>query len=162
MVLINIGVALVLYFKKKLRLEDILYIFLVGTLVEFSLEFSLAISGIRQAQGVWSLELMLINTLLEFNLGILLMYLLWTPFRIRKYGHYYYQMSYKDMKYIKTNFDAVAFICQNQTSNEKNMREYSKLYKVNDFLSDINYYCTTYKTNGIEQELENEIMSYWN
>ncbi len=161
MVLINIGAALVLYFKKKLRLEDILYIFLIGILVEFSLEFSLAISGIRQAQGVWSLELMIINTLLEFNLGIVLMYLLWAPFKIRKYGHYYFQMSYKDMKYIKTDFDAVASICYNKSINGKHMKGYSKLYSLKKFLSDIQYYCKTYRTEDITHELENEITSYW-
>ncbi|MFX1378798.1 MAG: hypothetical protein ACFFA4_06855 [Promethearchaeota archaeon] len=162
MVLINIGVALILYFKKKLRLEDILYIFLIGTLVEFSLEFSLAISGIRQAQGVWTLELLIINTLLEFNLGIVLMYLLWAFIKIKKYGHYYFQMSYKDIKHIKTNFDAVAYICNNQTLIEKHMEEYSKLYKLKNFLSDIKYYCMTYRTDFIKQELENEIVIYWN
>jgi hypothetical protein len=161
MVLINIGVALILYFKKKLRIEDILYIFLIGILVEFSLEFSLAISGIRQAQGVWSLELMLINTLLEFNLGIILMYLLWTPFKIRKYGHYYFQMSYKDIKHIKTDFDAVASICNNKSLNEKHMKDYSKLYKLENLLSDIKYYCMTHNIANITHELENEILTYW-
>jgi hypothetical protein len=161
MVLINIGVALILYLKKKLRLEDILYIFFIGTLVEFSLEFSLAISGIRQAQGVWSLELLIINTLLEFNLGIILMYLLWIPFKIKKYGHYYFQMSYKDIKYIKTNFDAVASISRNQTLNDRYMKEYSKLYKLKNFLSDIKYYSNIYRKEKITQELENEIMTYW-
>jgi hypothetical protein len=161
MVLINIGVALILYFKKKLRLEDILYIFSIGILVEFSLEFSLAISGIRQAQGVWSVELMIVNTLLEFNLGIVLMYLLWVPFKIRKYGHYYFQMSYKDMKYIKTDFDAVASICHNKSLNDKHMKGYSKLYNLKKFLSDIQYYCKTYRTEDITQEFEKEIMTYW-
>ncbi|MFX0039431.1 MAG: hypothetical protein ACFFCY_13115 [Promethearchaeota archaeon] len=161
MVLINIGIALFLYLRKKLRLEDILYIFLVGILVEFSLEFSLAISGIRQAQGLWSLELLIINTLFEFNLGIVLMYLLWVPFKIKKYGHYYFQMSYKDINNIKTNFDAVTSICKNQSLTRNNMKEYSKLYKLKDFLSDINYYCITYGTEDIKQELENDINSYW-
>jgi hypothetical protein len=161
MVLVNIGVALILYFKKKLRLEDVLYIFLVGTLVEFSLEFSLAVSGIRQAQGVWSFELLIINTFLEFNLGIVLMYLLWVPFKIKKYDHYYFQMSYKDIKHIETDFDAIASICRNKTLKEKHMKQYSKLYKLNNFLSDINYYCRTYKTTEISQELQNEIITYW-
>ncbi|MFW9820046.1 MAG: hypothetical protein ACFFE5_10595 [Candidatus Thorarchaeota archaeon] len=161
MVLINIGVALVLYFKRKLRLEDILYIFLIGILVEFSLEFSLAISGIRQAQGVWSLELLIINTLLEFNLGIILMYLVWVPFKIRKYRHYYFQMSYQDLKYIKTDFDLIASICNNKSLNEKRMRRYSKLYNLKKFLSDIQYFCKKYRTENITPELEEEIISYW-
>jgi hypothetical protein len=35
------------------------------------------------------------------------------------------------------------------------------LYKLKDFLSDINYYCITYGTEDIKQELENDINSYW-
>ncbi|UCC20896.1 MAG: hypothetical protein JSV62_06350 [Promethearchaeota archaeon] len=162
MVLINIIVALILYLKKKLRLEDIIYIFLIGTLVEFSLELSLSVSGIRQAQGTWSLFLLIINTLLEFNLGIVLMYVLWVIFKIKRYKHYYYQMSYKDFKHIKTNFDAVASICKEKSLIEKHMKEYSKLYKNRDFLSDIEYYCRKYNNENIYSDLETEIKSYWN
>lgn len=161
MVLINIVVAMVLLFKKKLRLEDILYLFLVGILVEFSLELSLAVSGIRQAQGVWSVELMIINTLLEFNLGIVLMYLVWLLFKIKKYKHYYFQMSYKDFKHIKTNFDAIASICKDKVLIEKQMKKYSKLFSLRDFLSDIKYFSTVYNVEFIEPELEAEIKSYW-
>ncbi|MFW9969743.1 MAG: hypothetical protein ACFFDF_06045 [Candidatus Odinarchaeota archaeon] len=161
MVLINILVATILFLKKKLRLEDIIYIFLVGIMVEFSLELSLAISGIRQAQGLWSLELLIINTLLEFNLGIVFMYLLWVPFKIKKFSHYYFQMSYKDLNYIKTNFDAIASICRNQTLNKKLMKKYSKLYKLEDFLFDIKYYNASYKTEILTQELKIAIIAYW-
>ena len=161
MVLINILIALILYIKKKLRLEDVFYFFLVGLLVEFSLEFSLAISGIRQAQGVWSVELLLINTLLEFNLGIVLMYLLWIPFKIKKYKNYYFQLSYKDLKFIKTNFDAVASICELKNLNDKHLKSYSKLYKLKDFLADMNYYCIIYTDNSLSKELQSEISAYW-
>ncbi|MFX1502802.1 MAG: hypothetical protein ACFFDH_17710 [Promethearchaeota archaeon] len=162
MVLINILIALILYLKKKLRFEDILYIFLVGTLVEFTLEISLAISGIRQAQGTWSFILLIINTLIEFNLGIVLMYLLWVLFKIKRYKYYYYQMSYKDFRHIKTNFDAIASICNNKTLNTKHMKEYSKLYKLENFLSDIRYYNRKYNKENFTAEYENEIKSFWN
>jgi hypothetical protein len=161
MVLINIVIALILYIKKKLRLEDILYIFLVGTLVEFSLELSLAISGIRQAQGFWTIELLVINTLIEFNLGIVLMYLVWVLFKIKRYKNYYLQMSYKDFKHIKTNFDAITYICKNKMLNDKHMKEFSKLYRLNNLLTDIHYYCIAYNTDFISKDLENEIISYW-
>ena len=161
MVIVNIVVAFVLFYKKMLRLEDILYIFIVGTLVEFSLELSLAISGIRQAQGVWNVELMIINTLLEFNLGIVLMYLVWVLFKIKKYKYYHFQMSYKDFKHIKTNFNAIASICEDKVLIERNMKENSNLYKLKDFLSDIKYYTTVYKTEFISPELETEIKNYW-
>jgi hypothetical protein len=161
MVSINIIVAIILYLKQKLRLEDILYLFLVGTLVEFSLEFSLAISGIRQAQGFWNLELLIINTFIEFNLGIILMYLVWVPFKIKRYSYYYFQMSYKDFKHIKTNFDAITYICKNRTLKHKHMKDFSKLYKLNYFLSDIKYYCKKYNMEYITQDLESEIETYW-
>ena len=161
MVLVNIIVAIILVLKKKLRVEDILYIFLVGILVEFSLELSLAASGIRQAQGVWSVGLMIINTLLEFNLGIILMYLVWIPFKIKKHKHYHFQMSYKDFRHKKTNFDAIASISKDKILIDKNMKEYSKLYDLRDFLSDINYYSAMYNIALIEPELETKIRSYW-
>jgi hypothetical protein len=161
MVLINIVIALILYLKKKLRLEDVIYIFLIGILVELSLELSLALSGIRQAQGFWSVELLIINTLLEFNLGIVLMYLLWSLFKIKRYKKYYFQMSYKDLKHINTNFDAIAYICNRKTLIDKQMKEISKLYDINKFLSDIHYYCLTYKIENVAKNLEAEITSYW-
>ncbi|MFX0075632.1 MAG: hypothetical protein ACFE96_09330 [Candidatus Hermodarchaeota archaeon] len=161
MVLINIVVAAILYLKKKLSLEDILYIFVVGTLVEFALEFTLAVSGIRQEQGGWSLLTMLINTLLEFNLGIVLMYLLWIPFKIRKYGKYFFQLSFRDLKKIKTNFDVIASISKTGELNDKYMRKFSKMYTLEDFLSDLEYYSKFYSTNPIDSDLEVRIKQYW-
>ncbi len=161
MVLINIVIAAALYYKKKLRLEDILFLFLVGTLVEFGLEFTLSVSGIRQEQGGWSLITMIVNTLIEFNLGIILMYLLWVPFKIRKHGKYYFQLSFRDLKNIKTDFDAISSLSRNRNINDKKMRNYSKLYELQDFLSDLEYYAKTYSTKPIESELEKKIKEYW-
>jgi hypothetical protein len=161
LVLINIVVAVILYFKKKLRLEDILYLFLVGTLVEFALEFTLSVSGIRQEQGGWSLLTMIINILLEFNLGIILMYLLWVPFKIRKHGKYYFQLSFRDLNYIKTDFDAIASLSNSKQLHDKRMREYSKLYRLEDFLSDLNYYSKAYNTDPIRADLEAKVKDYW-
>ena len=89
------------------------------------------------------------------------MYLVWAFLKIRKYEHYYFQMSYKDMKYIKTDFEAIASICNNKSLNDKLMKRYSKLYPLNKVLSDIQYYCKKYKIENITQELETEIISYW-
>lgn len=161
MVLINIGVAAILYFKKKLRLEDVLYLFLVGTLVEFALEFTLSVSGIRQGQGGWNILTMIVNTLLEFNLGIILMYLLWIPIKVRKYGKYIFQLSFRDFRYIKTDFDAIASLSNSKKINDKQMREYSKLYKLDDFLFDLKYYAKAYSTDPIESDLEVKIREYW-
>ncbi|NHJ20184.1 MAG: hypothetical protein EAX91_04510 [Candidatus Lokiarchaeota archaeon] len=161
LVLINIVVATILYFKKKLRLEDILYLFLVGTLVEFALEFTLSVSGIRQEQGGWSFLTMIINTLLEFNLGIILMYLLWVPFKIRKHGKYYFQLSFRDLKAIKTDFDAIASLSETKQIHDKRMREYSKLYRLEDFLSDLNYYSKAYSSTPIGSDLGVKLKEYW-
>ena len=162
LVLINVIVAIFLYLKKKLRLEDIVYLFVVGTLVEFALEFTLSVSGIRQAQGSWSLLLLVINSLIEFNLGIVLMYLLWAIIKVKRYKHYYYQLSYKDLNHIKTDFDGVASICKNREINQRYVKKYMKLYSLNDFLSDIQYYCTNYLQNANFEELIIEIKKIWN
>ncbi|MFW9822436.1 MAG: hypothetical protein ACFFE4_05850 [Candidatus Thorarchaeota archaeon] len=161
MVFVNIIIAIVLYAKKKLRLEDVVYLFLVGTLVEFALELTLAVSGIRQEQGTWNLGIMILNTLIEFNLGIVLMYLLWALIKIRKYQKYYPQLSYKDFKYIKTNFDVVAFICTTRSVNQKVMKDYARLYTFENFLSDVNYYCQKYNNKLIKDIKLREYNRYW-
>ena len=161
MVFVNLLIAMIFYLKKKIRLEDVIYLFLVGTLVEFALELTLALSGIRQEQGTWNIGLMILNSLIEFNLGIILMYLLWVLIKIKRYNKYYLQLSYKDLKYIKTNFDAIAFICNNETINEKQMKIYSHLYAIEDFLSDITYYCDKYNRKLINESLLTKINRYW-
>ena len=161
MVMANIIIAIFLYYKKKLRLEDILYLFLIGTLVEFALEFTLTVSGIRLEQGSWSLITMIINTLLEFNLGIIMMYLLWVPFKIRKYEKYYFQLSYQDLKHIKTDFDTIASVSRNKDINEKQMKLYSKLFKFQEFLSDLEYYSDTYSLNLSVSDFETKLKKYW-
>lgn len=161
MVLINIIIAIILFYKKKLRLEDILFIFMVGTLVEFALEFTLTVSGIRLEQGSWNLFTMLINTILEFNLGIVMMYLLWVPFKIKRHRSYYFQLSYRDSKYIKTDFDTVASVSRNEIVNEKQMILYSKLFKFQDFLSDLKYYSDNYNLKLTIADFEVRFKKYW-
>lgn len=75
--LANFLVGVIMVYLQKLRWKDLLYLFLVGTLVEFALEFSLLVSGIRLEQGRWSLSMMLVNALIEFNCGIVMMYIIW-------------------------------------------------------------------------------------
>ncbi|MFX1455081.1 MAG: hypothetical protein ACFFDB_06865 [Promethearchaeota archaeon] len=161
MVFVNIIIAIFLYVKKKLRLEDVVYLFLVGTLVEFALELTLAVSGIRQEQGTWNLGLMILNSLIEFNLGIVLMYLLWATIKIRRFQKFYPQLSYKDFKYIKTNFDIVAFVCNSKGMKQNVMKDYSRLYAFEDFLSDINYYCEKYSNKALEDDKLRELNQYW-
>ena len=161
MVMINIAIAFVLYLKKKLRLEDIIYLFIVGTLVEFALEFTLSISQIRQEQGTWSPFLLVINTLIEFNLGIVLMYLIFLISKVKRYKHYYFPLSYKDLKHINTDFDGITAICRNREINTRYLKRYMKIYPKDDFLSDIQYYNKKYLKDSNMEDLISEIQKIW-
>lgn len=81
MALLNLVIGIALVKWKKISWNDLLYLFITGTLVEFALEFSLLASGIRLEQGQWSLGTMIVNALTEFNCGIVTMYILWRTFR---------------------------------------------------------------------------------
>lgn len=116
----NLIIAFILYYFKKIRLQDILYLFVVGTLVEFCLEFTLAISGIRLGQETWSFLLMVVNTLIEFNMGIVLMYIVLSLiFNIRNRPIFKEMLGWKDFKYIKTDYNLVREIVKkNKNLNE--------------------------------------------
>jgi len=73
----NLLAGIVLVFLRQLRWKDLAYLFIVGTLVEFALEFSLLASGIRLEQHQWDPGMMILNALIEFNCGIVTMWLLW-------------------------------------------------------------------------------------
>ena len=73
----NLLAGFVLVLFRKLRWKELAYLFLVGTLVEFALEFSLLASGIRLEQHHWDPGMMVVNALIEFNCGIVTMWLLW-------------------------------------------------------------------------------------
>ena len=75
--ILNLLAGIILVLLKQFRWKDLAYIFLVGTLVEFALEFSLLVSGIRLGQGHWTPSMMVVNALTEFNCGIVTMYLIW-------------------------------------------------------------------------------------
>ena len=55
------------------------YLFLIGILVHFGMEFTLWISEIRPAEG--GLDVLIFNSLLEFNTGIPVLYIAWTAIR---------------------------------------------------------------------------------
>jgi len=78
---LNFLIGVLLIALRKLTWKHLIYLFLVGTLVELALEFSLFVSGIRIEQGQWSLSMMTVNALTEFNCGIVTMYLLWKAFK---------------------------------------------------------------------------------
>ena len=59
---------------KDLSYLRIGYLFLIGILVHFGMEFTLHISGIRPIEG--SLSIILFDSLLEFNSGIPVLFLL--------------------------------------------------------------------------------------
>ncbi|MEI8005423.1 MAG: hypothetical protein WCI48_04395 [Bacteroidota bacterium] len=74
---LNLFAGIIMIYMEKISWKDLLYIFLIGTLVEFALEFSLLVSGIRLEQGQWSPGMMIVNALVEFNCGIFIMFLIW-------------------------------------------------------------------------------------
>jgi hypothetical protein len=80
----NLLIGILMVISKKIKINDLFYIFLTGTLVEFALEFSLLVSGIRLEQGHWSLTMMLINTFIEFNCGIIFMFLIWRKIKSKE------------------------------------------------------------------------------
>ncbi len=67
---------------KSLTFPRMLYLFLVGMLVHFGMEITLLASGIRPAENY--VDVLLFNSLLEFNMGIPILYVLWTAIRSRK------------------------------------------------------------------------------
>ena len=138
----NVILAGILYLLKKLRLEDVIYLFVIGTLVEFCLEFSLSVSGIRMEQGTWSPELMIVNTLIEFNMGIIIMYLLWVIAKMTIEKKYVQPISWKDFRYIKTDFNLISTIAANSSTNFKPNR--LNIYDPVKVESDLKYYKSKY------------------
>ncbi|MDM7998799.1 MAG: hypothetical protein QUS33_02055 [Dehalococcoidia bacterium] len=61
---------------KTLTLQRIIYLFAVGVIVHFGMEITLLASGIRPAKDY--VDVLLFNSLLEFNMGIPILYVLWT------------------------------------------------------------------------------------
>jgi hypothetical protein len=60
---------------KALTLRRMLYLFIIGVLVHFGMEITLLASGIRPAEDY--VDVLLFNSLLEFNTGIPILYILW-------------------------------------------------------------------------------------
>jgi hypothetical protein len=89
------------------------------------------------------------------------MYLLWVPFKIKKHGKYYFPISYRDLNYIKTDFDTIASVIRSNFINEKHMKNYSELYNKQDFLADIEYYSKKYDIVISEADIESITNKYW-
>jgi hypothetical protein len=64
---------------KSLTFPRILYLFLIGILVHFAMEVTLLASGIRPAENY--VDVLLFNSLLEFNMGVPILYILWTAIK---------------------------------------------------------------------------------
>jgi len=67
---------------KSLTFPRILYLFLIGILVHFAMEVTLLASGIRPAENY--VHVLLFNSLLEFNMGVPILYILWTAIKSTK------------------------------------------------------------------------------
>lgn len=64
---------------KSLTFPRMLYLFLIGILVHFAMEVTLLASGIRPAENY--VHVLLFNSLLEFNMGVPILYILWTAIK---------------------------------------------------------------------------------
>lgn len=146
LVLLNICIAFILVWKKKLRWQDVGYLFLVGTLVEFCLEFSLTVSGIRLEQGTWSPFLMIVNTLIEFNMGIVLMYLIWWGFKWVRDKYLGHPLKFQDFRNIKTDFNIISMLFSSEKPliSPKMAKIIVKLYNKQEMINDIQYYFDQY------------------
>jgi len=82
---LRIGIVVVGYFLlfiSKYNWKKILFLFFVGFLIHFMMEFSLLISGIRPTSFLIILE----NSLIEFNMGVPFFYLIWDKFLKIRYN----------------------------------------------------------------------------
>jgi hypothetical protein len=139
----NVILGFILVALKKIRWEDFGYIFLVGTLVEFALEFSLAVSGIREQQGTWSWELMVINLFIEFNMGIILMYEIYIGFLRKRNRIVLLPLLWRDRQ-IHTDFNAISLLCQKGSLPDGYFNDIRKLYSKSALLQDIEFYFDKY------------------
>lgn len=81
---IEIGILILGYsllFLLKYDWKKIGYLFLVGVIIHFMMEFSLLITGIRPG----SLLILIENSLIEFNMGIPFFYLLYDKYLKKKF-----------------------------------------------------------------------------
>ncbi|MEK6833772.1 MAG: hypothetical protein AABX17_03575 [Nanoarchaeota archaeon] len=81
---IEIGILIIGYgllFLLKYDWKKISYLFLIGFLIHFMMEFSLLISGIRPG----SLLILIENSLIEFNMGIPFFYMFYDKYLKRKF-----------------------------------------------------------------------------
>ncbi|MHA1110142.1 MAG: hypothetical protein ACTSRE_03530 [Promethearchaeota archaeon] len=134
----NVIVAVILVLAKKIRWEDFVFIFIVGTLVELNLELSLLVSGIRLEQGTWNLGLMVVNILVEFNCGITFIYLIFRGFQKIRDKNLYPQLSYKDIPFIKTDYNRLMGI-HNNTILPKPKKLIENLYGIRKIEKDLEY-----------------------
>jgi hypothetical protein len=80
MQIIIVVIGYIILFIMRYDIKKILYLFLVGCGIHFMMEFSLWVSGIRPT----GLDTLLINTLIEFNMGIPILYIFWDKVLNRK------------------------------------------------------------------------------
>ena len=84
--ILEIGILVIGYlilFLLKYNWKQIGFLFLIGFLIHFMMEFSLLVSGIRPGSMLVLIE----NSLIEFNMGVPFFYLFWDKILRRKIGN---------------------------------------------------------------------------
>jgi mannose/fructose/N-acetylgalactosamine-specific phosphotransferase system component IIC len=77
-IIVIVGYSLLVLFKYDWK--KIIYLFFVGFLIHFMMEFSLLVSGIRPGSFLILIE----NSLIEFNMGVPFFYLLYDKYLQKK------------------------------------------------------------------------------
>jgi hypothetical protein len=95
-------------------------------------------------QGTWSPALMIINTLIEFNMGIVIMFLIWFPLKVKRDGQGIPWLRWRDLRKIKTDFNSIATIVSNESKSRKRREFLETHYPIAAIDADIQYYKDLY------------------
>jgi len=86
---------------------------------------------------------MVVNTLIEFNMGIILMYLLWAIAKLKRDGKYLPPLSCKDFRYIKSDFNLISILAQD--TKDIRAKKRANIYNSDDIQSDLSYFNSKYE-----------------
>ena len=85
---------------------------------------------------------MVVNTLIEFNMGLIMMYLLWVIAKTKRDGKYLPPLSRNDFRYIKSDFNLISILAQD--SDDIGVNKRAKFYNLDDIHYDLTYFKSKY------------------